>query len=65
MPPAPSTWSVKDFSRLATATSSQSPLGHESRRGHPPSSDLKVPNVNAQSFIFCMLCGAIGTGGNG
>ena len=43
MPPAPSTWSLKDFSRLATATSSQSPLGHDSRRRHPPSSDLKVP----------------------
>ena len=25
MPPAPSTWSLKDFSRLATTTSSQSP----------------------------------------
>ena len=36
----------KDFSRLATATSSQSPLGHESRRRHPPSSDLKVPNMS-------------------
>ena len=43
MPPAPSTWSLKDFSRLETATSSQSPLGHDSRRRHPPSSDLKVP----------------------
>ena len=43
MPPAPSTWPLKDFSRLATATSSQSPLGHDSRRRHPPSSDLKVP----------------------
>ena len=32
-------WSLKDFSRLATATSSQSPLGHDSRRRHPPSSD--------------------------
>ena len=25
MPPAPSTWSLKDFSRLTTASSSQSP----------------------------------------
>ena len=25
MPPAPSTWSLKDFSRLATGTSSQYP----------------------------------------
>ena len=36
----------KDFSRLATATSSPSPLGHGSRRRHPPSSDLKVPNMS-------------------
>ena len=39
---------IKDFSRLATATSSQSPLGHDSRRRHPPSSDLKVPIRAAQ-----------------
>ena len=44
MPPAPSTWSLEDFLRLATVTSSQSPLGHDSRRRHPLSSDLKVPN---------------------
>ena len=41
-------WSLKDFSRLTTATSSQSPLGHDSRRRHPPSSDLKVPIRAAQ-----------------
>ena len=35
-------------SRLATATSSQSPLGHDSRRRYPPSSDLKVPIRTAQ-----------------
>ena len=39
---------IKDFSHLATATSSQSPLGHDSRRRHPPSSDLKVPIRAAQ-----------------
>ena len=48
MPAAPSTWSLKDFSRLATATSAQSPLGHDGRRRHPPSSDLKVPIRAAQ-----------------
>ena len=38
---------IKDFSRLATATSSQSPLVHDSHRRHPPS-DLKVPIRAAQ-----------------
>ena len=34
------------FSRLATATSSQSSLGHDSRHRHPPYSDLKVPTIS-------------------
>ena len=49
MSPAPSTWSLKDISRLARDTSSQSPLGHDSGHRHPPSSDLRVP-INQKEF---------------
>ena len=52
MPPAPSTRSLKEFSRLTTATSSQSTLGHDSRHRQPPSSDLKVPSLFAKGPYY-------------
>ena len=49
----PLTWSLKDFSRLAMATSSQSPLSHESCHRHPLFSDLKV--TNKQSLLKTLV----------